>query len=387
MIKEHQELFDGLNHLCEINEAFYFSEQDYNEKYIVRSYTYRLASWSDFQLPFAKDCRGTAFLYNKETNEWSLFCRAYKKFHNLGEGISKDEYITQFKPVKAFEKLDGSLILVGKIDGQLVAKSKTSIQSEHAQMANKLINENDKLQMFIKTALSEGYTPVFELVGPDFKIVLNYPNTELIFLGYVNQKIGNVYVPTDLFSKFTEIAGVRPAEVYNLSWDELLTIQETSKPNIEGFVVLCSNDSNNEFVKVKVQSYVDLHHLKDNINNLTNLIPLILNDNLDDIVGQFQDDQVTLDYIVEVQEKIAHKFNYLVVEYKQLRNEYFNKYLENRKEFALKYNKHPLFSFVMKKLHTSFRDVEQIAEQSVKEYILYKTKKLQDAEDFLTSCK
>lgn len=85
MVKELQELFDGLNTLCETNEAFYFSEQDYNGTHIVRSYTYRLASWSDFQLPYAKDCRGTAFVLNKKTDEWSLFTRAYRKFHNLGE--------------------------------------------------------------------------------------------------------------------------------------------------------------------------------------------------------------------------------------------------------------------------------------------------------------
>ena len=48
-----QDLFDGLNHLCCTNEAFYFSEQDFDEHYIIRSYSYRLASWTDFQLPYA----------------------------------------------------------------------------------------------------------------------------------------------------------------------------------------------------------------------------------------------------------------------------------------------------------------------------------------------
>jgi RNA ligase len=310
MNKELTDLFEGLNKLCAENEAFYFSEQDYNEKYVVRSYTYRLASWSDFKLPYAKECRGTAFAYNKETKEWSLFCRAYPKFFNLGEGVPTEEYIAVNTPVTSFEKLDGSLILFGIIDGEVVAKSKTSINSDHAQMANKLISENEKLRIFIETSLDEGYTPVFELVGPDFKIVLNYIDTELVFLGHVNHNTGNVFIDTISVGDkqfFLDITGVRAAEMYYLSWEELLTIQETSKPHIEGFVVLCDND---EFVKVKVQSYVSLHHLKDDINNLTNLIPLILEDSLDDIMGQFQDDQVTLDYISEVQEKIAHKFNH-----------------------------------------------------------------------------
>ena len=116
MTKELKELFDGLNHLCETNEAFYFSEQDYNERYIIRSFTYRLASWSDFQLPFAKDCRGTAFLFDKETNEWSLFCRAYRKFFNLHEigQVSVDNIDINLYNKLDFEECKNKLISFGR---------------------------------------------------------------------------------------------------------------------------------------------------------------------------------------------------------------------------------------------------------------------------------
>ncbi len=295
---------------------------------------------------------------------------------------SKDDFIKERIPVKSFEKLDGSLILVGIIDGKLVPKSKTSINSEHAILANKLIQENEKLQFFIKTALNEGYTPVFELVGPSFKIVLNYPKDELIFLGYVGNITSDIvtFDGTGGVDVFKETTGIRPAECYNLTWEELLHTQENSKPDIEGFVVLCDNG---EFVKIKLASYTNLHHLKNNINNLTNLIPLILNDNLDDIMGQFQEDQVTLDYIVQIQEKVAHKFNHLVVEYKNLRGLYFNKFKENRKEFAIEYKNHELFSYVMRGLNTDFREVEQVAESRVKEYILNKCRTLTEAKKFI----
>ncbi len=107
MKKELQELFDGLNKLCSENEAFYFSEQEYGEHYIVRSFTYRLATHSDFQLPYAKDCRGTACVLDKRTGEWELFCRAYRKFFNLGEGVPKEVTLKERKAEMSFEKLDG----------------------------------------------------------------------------------------------------------------------------------------------------------------------------------------------------------------------------------------------------------------------------------------
>ena len=384
MKKELQELFDGLNKLCSETEAFYFSEQEYGENHIVRSFTYRLATHSDFLKPFAKDCRGTAFVLDKRTGEWNLFCRAYRKFANLGELVPKEVTLKERKAEKSFEKLDGSLILIGLIDNNIVAKSKTSINSDHAKKAQELIDANERLQTFIYTSINEGYTPVFELCGPgEFKIVLNYQDTELVFLGYVdklNAFVLNSVENTD--ENFKDITGVRRAKIYDFSWGELQRIQEESDAKIEGFVVRMDNG---EFVKVKCSAYVNLHHLKDNINNNSNLIPLIVNDNLDDLIGAFQDDAETLEYISKIQEKVSGLFNHYVVEYKNLRGSFFNKYGENRKEFAMKYKDEPMFSFVMKTTDESFRDVEEVAERCARQYILNKCKTKTLADTFVDS--
>ncbi len=385
MTKELQELFNGLNKLCSENEAFYFAEQAYGEDYIVRSYTYRLASWSDFQLPFAKDCRGTAFILDKRTGEWNLFCRAYRKFfnlHELGPGITKAQFMQDNKAIFSFEKLDGSLILVSQIDGNLVAKSKTSINSEHAKKANELIANNMKLQNFIRTSLDEGYTPVFELCGPgEFKIVLNYTETELVFLGYVDKITAEVSNFTGYGFDFKETTGVRPAEIYDFSWGELLKIQEESDAKIEGFVVKLDNG---DFVKCKTAAYCQLHHLKDNINNNSNLIPLIVNDNLDDIIGAFQDDADTLKYISEIQEKVFHLFNHYVVVYKELRNLYFTDFGSDRKSFALAHKDNELFAFIMRAINST-EEIEVLAEKAVKDYILNKCKTKSLADVFVNS--
>lgn len=380
MKKELQELFDGLNKLCAETEAFYFSEQEYGENYIVRSYSYRLASYTDFQKPYARDCRGTAFVLDKRTGEWDLFCRAYRKFWNLGEGVPKEITMNERKAEKSFEKLDGSLILIGRIDGKIVAKSKTSINSDHAKKAQELIDSNEKLQKFIIGSINMGKTPVFELCGSgEFKIVLNYSDTELVFLGEVDNLTATVHNSVEgTNERFNEICGVRRAETYDFSWEELQRIQEESDAKIEGFVVRMDNG---EFVKVKCKAYVNLHHLKDNINNNSNLVPLIVNDNLDDLIGAFQDDKETLEYISRIQEKVSGLFNHYVVEYKNLRGSFFNKYRENRKEFAIKHKNHEMFSFVMKTTDESFRDVEEVAERCARQYILNKckTKSLADA--------
>lgn len=387
MRKELQELFDGLNKLCAETEAFYFSEQEYCDNHIVRSFTYRLASWTDFQKPYARDCRGTAFVFDKRTGKWDLFCRAYRKFFNLGETVPKEVTLKERIAENSFEKLDGSLILCGIIDGKIVAKSKTSINSDHAKKAQELIDSNEKLQKYIKGTIDIFYdTPVFELCGPgEFKIVLNYTDTELVFLGNVNNVTAEVYNSMEYDctdEQWIDEVGVRRAKIYDFSWDELQRIQAESDAKIEGFVVRMDNG---EFVKCKVKAYVNLHHLKDNINNNANLVPLIVNDNLDDLIGAFQDDAETLEYISKVQEKVAGLFNHYVVEYKKLRGSFFNKYNENRKDFAMKYKDEPMFSFVMKTTDESFRCVEEVAERCARQYILNKCKTKTSADTFVDS--
>lgn len=387
MKKELHELFNGLNLLCEENEAFYFSEQDIGN-YIIRSYTYRLASWSDFQLPYAKSCRGTAFVFDKTTTEWDLFCRGYNKFFNLAEGQPKEITMQERKAEKSFEKIDGSLILFGIVNEEIMAKSKTSVNSDHAIEAQRLLDENVHLRYLIKTTIESGRTPVFELVGPkEFKIVLNYTKNELIYLGAVDHITAEVTNSTDeqcTDEEFSSTWFVRRAKTYDFSWETLLELQESSDAKIEGFVVKMDNSS---FVKVKVSAYCHLHFLKDNISNSSNLVPLIVNNQLDDLIGQFQDDAATISYIHDVQDKISHKFNHLVIEYKNLRGLYFNKYNEDRKEFALKYKSHDLFSYVMRKLDTSFRDIEKTAEDCVKDYIIKQCKSKSSADDFIENCK
>ena len=334
-------LYKNLKNLADTNEAFYYADQEItinNTTYVIRSFTYRLATYEDFKLPFAKESRGTTFYTEKgkeDSEDWNLFCRSYKKFFNLGEGIPLHEYISKHEPIECYEKMDGSLILFGQIDGKIIAKSKTSINSDQAKMAQKMIDNDAGLYWIVKNDIANGFTPVFELVGPNNIIVLRYDEDRLVHLGVVDNDTGREHPITG--------DGIKAPRLYHYSWDELLEIKETSKPDIEGFVVLTTN---NEFVKVKVNSYVNLHKLKDTVNNIKALAEIILNEGVDDLIGSFQDDQKTVDYILEVQNKISHKYNHLVQEIEDFYNE--NKDLD-RKGYAIKSKETKFLGLLMDK--------------------------------------
>jgi len=367
------ELFNNLNKLCKENEAFYFSEQEYNERYIIRSYSYRLASFSDFKKTDAKSSRGTAFIFDKKLNKWSLFCRGMNKFFNLGEGIPKKDFLINNKISSVYEKIDGSLIMFGIIEDKIIAKSKSTIKSEHSILAQKLINKNIKLQNYIKA--NRDKTIICELVSPLLRIVVDYKKTELKYLCEVNNKTGKQEVNLEVDK------GVSQAKPFNYNWKEIQEIQENTKDDFEGFVIY----TNKGIIKAKTLFYSDRHHVKESVvYNIKNLIPLILDEKLDDIICLFsdEDDEIRL-LIDKTNETVIKKANIFITEFIRLNDIFINKYNKNKREFSINNKNNPLFSCFMNSHREEYNNINDFAQEKIKDYILYLCKTKIKTEEFL----
>lgn len=160
---------------------------------------------------------------------------------------------------------------------------------------------------------------------------------------------------------------------------DLLILSRAYITGEEGFIIMLEDS---KLLKLKHEHYLALHGLTTEGTRENLLIETILEDRIDDVISLIPDGEKK-EFMITTVEKVQHKFNHLVVEYKNLRGLYYNKFNEDRKEFAMKYKDHELFGYVMKKLNASFRDVEQVAEQGVKDYILNKTRTLGGAKEFL----
>ena len=57
--------------------------------------------------------------------------------------------------------------------------------------------------------------------------------------------------------------------------------------------------------------------------------------------------------------------NNLIIQWKQLRGEFFNVFDEDIKKFEKRHSSHPLYHSVMKHFDKSFKDVNQIAESEI----------------------
>ena len=356
------------------SEVFYCIETEV-EGYTVEMYNYRLASYNDFVKNDAFELRGLTFVQHP-AGTWERFILMNKFFNvnqcqNWLESDLKDKKI-----VRVQDKLDGSIISFVKLpNGSIRAKSKMSFDSEQAQMAQEIYNKDSDLQEFVKDCFEDGITPIFELVSPFNQIVLEYSETKLVLLQMRDSKGGyclNIEQYRDLYN--IEVAD-------KLCFDSLEILMNVLKieTEIEGVIVTFSDG---QMAKVKTDWYMQRHGLITDLKE-NNIIELILNEEIDDIISCLSEDSEKRKFIEEIQEKVDKEFNHLVLEYKELRRKYFQDYSENRKKFALKFKYERLFGFVMRKLNTSFKEVEQVAEQSVKDYLLRETNSLIKAKEWL----
>lgn len=364
------------------SEAFYCAERVI-EGQKVEMYDYRLASLSDFQDNNAFELRGITFVYDEETSTWERHILMNKFFNiNQTEGWMYDD-VKDKKIDRVQNKEDGSVVSFVKFkNGKIRAKSKMSFESEQAVMAQELFDKNKRFHDFIEICLYHDYTPIFELVGPDNQIVLEYHETKLLLLQIRHNDTGKY---------MNEIAMMNLADTYHVEYAEdfgdsmknlgdLLARKEIDQSDIEGWVVTFKDG---QMAKIKTDKYLSLHGLigpdafRENL-----LVKTILDGNIDDVISALVPG-IKKDRIIELDELVTHKFNHLVVEFKELRRKYFQDFKEVRKDFAIKHSKDELFGAVMKTLKTDYKEVEQTAERMVSEYIERKTNSLGDAKKWI----
>lgn len=375
-------------------EAFFCTETVV-EGQKVEMYNYRLASISDFTDNDAFELRGLTFVLDEETGIWERNI-LLNKFFNIGQTIGwmYDE-VKDKRIVRVQNKEDGSLISFVKFkNGNVRAKSKMSFTSEQAVMAQEVYDTNKDIKRFVDDQMRHGQTPIFELVGPENQIVLEYQETELILLQMRNTHghyHGNPKAFESYSIKVTEdfsLEGIKELTDEFGFENDLETLLHRKKydiSDIEGWVITFEDG---QMAKIKTDKYLSLHGLigpdafRENL-----LIKTILDDNIDDVISALVPG-AKKDRIIELSEKVQHQFNHLVVEFKELRRKYFQDFGENRKEFALNYSPkgtfpNEMFSGVMKTLNTSFRDVEQTAEKAVKFHIETRCNALGKAQDWI----
>lgn len=188
--------------------------------------------------------------------------RPMEKFFNYDEleglGISLPEGTP-----KIYTKLDGSLIIVTRYKDELIVATRGSFVSDQAKLARELLIQDDDLRKIVMSVDNQ-FTFLFELTGPDNRIVVTYPENKLTLLAVITNWNGKEHN-----LKAYKIIGVKNiVEEYEAKWNEntIKYLQSLNLNNEEGFVLKWDN---NFRTKIKFSSYVRLHRLITGLNEKT----------------------------------------------------------------------------------------------------------------------
>ena len=332
-----EELFEQLMKNVQESDSFYYKDFINEDGCLYRIFDYRLASYNNFLLPYAREMRGITFRLDQEENPIKLVSLPFHKFFNLYENPFT-EGINLKDSIFFTDKEDGSLITTYfDCNDELQVKTKASFESEQAIETKQIIENNIELKRDLETLEELGFTVIMEYVSPDNRIVLHYPESDLRILMLRSREDFKYYLPFLYVQKdfVSEEFGNR---IVNFNYESIKNhedfVEETrNETHKEGYVIAFDDENRGiEFVKLKTDWYQFRHKLKETIANERKIYEAIINEDVDDLKITFHDDASVLREIEEKENKIIPKYNALV---QTIESFYERNKDKDRKDYAI----------------------------------------------------
>lgn len=399
--------------LCSIPDSPFYESKMEVDGFPVSVFNYRLAQYKDFANPISEkpelkgyEMRGLTFVFNKDG---SLFNRyvLLEKFFNLNQvPDSLYSVVKNYKIKFINNKEDGSIASFVKLpNGKIVGKSKMGFDNDQADGINRVYKTNSEVKSFVDWCLNNDIVPIFEYVAPHNRIVLRYPSEELILLRLRDNKTGK---HIDIRNHLDKVGSIRVApfedEIKDL--DHLIELNATQVDK-EGSIVTCEDEFGRDFFfKLKTPWYCERHGLlTEDLYRENIIIGYILDDKIDDILGQVPEDEKEAHerinkIIVIVKRSINDKVSEIEKAYEE-----FVKSGMTKKDYAIKMRVgNPNFGSVMNMvkaddlrkmskeeildIYDNIEDYEKALQrcepyEMAKEWIRDNTKRLQIARDWL----
>lgn len=235
-----------------------------------------------------RECRGLIF----DNTTGNLISRPYHKFFNVGEreetAVNK---INLYEPHVVLEKLDGSMIrpIPTKEGFRLATKAGVTDVAMNAEV---FIADKPHYATFIKKCIQKGTTPIFEWCSRKNRIVVDYPEDQLILTGLRYNTTG-LYVDYQAMLNYGtawNIPVVKALSGLAVQNIDLFVKQVREWDDGEGIVLRFDTG---HMVKVKADEYVLRHKSKDQISQEKNVLQVILEDSVDDVVPLLTPDDAT----------------------------------------------------------------------------------------------
>lgn len=332
-IQEHPDNWEQL-----IQGAPYFVTVLHDEKFGRKFIMFKYSQIdSNFNLSIVRECRG--LILDEDTLE--PISVPFFKFGNAGESYCPE---IDWSSCWVGEKLDGSIIKVVKLGKNLLISTNGTIDAFKAPLAEqigcKAANFGELVEEAIHnefkptvggisamdwfaSLLDEGKTYMFELTSPFNKVVVQWHETRLNFLGVRD----NISLQEMYFTEHPLKDVFHTPKVFSLhSLQECIEAAEKLGPSDEGYVV-CDKDFNR--VKVKSVLYVSLHHMKGNgILSYERGLDIVKSNEICEVVQYFPEFKEHL-------ERIELRYNEIILSLENAWIEFNKNIFESRRDQAV----------------------------------------------------
>lgn len=290
---------------------------------------------TDEKSKIVREFRGIIF-----NDEGNIIRRPYEKFFNVSErNETLLENIDISQPHKVIEKIDGSMCAVFRVKERLIFGTKLG-ETDASKLPQEFAESRQNYMDFCNAIIDIGATPIFEYCSNKNRIVLDYPEENLILTG-IRKMFSGEYVS---YAQMKEYAGwfdIPLVKMFGGTLNQALIDRIRATEGIEGIVVRFDQGG---MVKIKADAYLALHRVKSDINSEKNVVALILEKKIDDLKPLLSKDDLLR--ITEFEKKVTNSLIGLSSELMEVIN--FAKTV-NRKDFALNHTnpswaKHLTFS-------------------------------------------
>ena len=203
-----------------------------------------------------------------------LISASFKKFFNWGEQpeLAYTPFsLTANGGCQLIEKIDGSTLIVSKYDGQLIIRTRGTVDATKLDNGHEIeIFKKKYPKVFVDTNwLLDNKSYVFEWVSPLNKIVLSYNEPELYLTGIISHEDYSMEKQEnlDLIACLLEVK--RPRTFQFNSIKEMLEAIEALKGQ-EGICCYCNHGQ--DIRKIKSAWYLALHRMKSELGSIDKVI-------------------------------------------------------------------------------------------------------------------
>jgi len=286
-----------------------------------------------------RECRGIA--YHPSTGE--ILSRPFNKFFNAGERLdSLVEDIDLTRPHHALTKLDGSMVRTIRTQGGVLFGTRAGVTniSEQARSYVEYMNPKINYTGFVNDMADAGRTCIFEWCTRKNRIVLDYPEDQLI-LTAIRYMINGEYIPYERMLQWAEPKGIPVVGHIPQRRDMTVFLSEVkAMTGVEGFVVLFDDGHR---AKLKCDEYVLIHRTKDELRFEKDAVKIVLENRVDDLVPHLipSDREHLLEFADAVN---THITNYA----RSIQTEFESLFVGNpsKKEFAESIKNNPRRAFL-----------------------------------------